>query len=40
VEQYETEKHIRQLEKAIDKNIILKFVRLDMKGEKELFHCQ
>lgn len=40
VEQYETEKHIRQLEKAIDKNIILKFVRLDMKGEKELLHCQ
>ncbi|MBB6443666.1 Ppx/GppA family phosphatase [Bacillus benzoevorans] len=40
VEQYETEKHIRQLEKAINKNITLKFVRLDLKGEKELHHCR
>lgn len=39
VEQYETEKHIRQLEKAINKNITLKFVQLDKSGEKKLLTC-
>ncbi len=39
VEQYETEKHIRQLEKAINMNITLKFVRMDTKGEKTLLQC-
>ena len=39
-EQYETERHIRQLEKAINKNITLKFVRMDLKGEKPLLQSR
>ena len=39
-EQYETERHIRQLEKAINKNIILKFVRMDIKGEETLLQSR